>query len=107
MRLSKPTWLVLFFLLGLVALVLFFVIPRAQGPTHPDGYLIESIQMPEGLSGEVGGLGFFQDSRLAACFHRGEVMIYNPQTKQWKLFAEGLHDPLGLLIVSDSELLVM
>src|SRR5258705_1490355 len=107
MKLSKPTWLVLCILLGLVVLILFFVVRRLRDPARRDAYRIESIGMPEGLSGEVGGLGFFSDGRLAACFHRGEVMIYNPQTKEWKLFAEGLHDPLGLMVVSDSELLVM
>jgi glucose/arabinose dehydrogenase len=34
-------------------------------------------------------------------------MIYNPETKAWTLFAEGLHEPLGVLPVSESEILVM
>jgi hypothetical protein len=34
-------------------------------------------------------------------------MIYNLQTKEWKLFAEGLLLPLGILAVSNSEVLVM
>ena len=110
MKISLPVWFVIGLLLGLVVIFLLFykdVIPGAHDPGYQEAYRIESIRMPEGLSGEVGGLGFFQDGRLAACFHRGEVMIYTPATKQWKLFAEGLHDPLGLLVVSDSELLVM
>ncbi len=110
MRISLPVWLVIGLLLSLVVIFLLFykdVIPGAHDPVYQDAYRIESIPMPEGLSGEVGGLGFFQDGRLAACFHRGEVMIYTPATKQWKLFAEGLDDPLGLLVISDSELLVM
>jgi hypothetical protein len=88
-------------------LIFFLVIPRARELAYKDAYRIESIEMPEGLTSEVGGLGFFRDGRLAACFHRGELMIYNPETKKWKLFAEGFHDPLGLLVVSDSEILVM
>lgn len=72
-----------------------------------ESYSIETIKMPEGLNGETGGVGFLPDGRLIACFHRGEVMTYYPETKEWKLFAEGLHDPLGLLVVSNDEILVM
>lgn len=109
MKIKSGSWSVIFFLFGLVLSLLFFtsVIPGSPVPVDKDAYRIESITMPDGLTSEVGGLGFFPDGRLVACFHRGEVMIYNPETKQWKLFAEGLHDPLGLLVVSDSEILVM
>lgn len=70
-------------------------------------YIVETIETPPGLHAETGGLAFFPDGRLVACFLRGEVMIYNPETKAWKLFAEGLHEPLGVLPVSESEILVM
>ena len=75
--------------------------------TPGSAYEIETIAMPAGLNAEVGGLGFFSDGRMVACFHRGEVMIYDPRTKEWKMFADGLHDPLGLLVINDSEILVM
>lgn len=70
-------------------------------------YRVETIELPPGLTGEVGGLGFLPNGSLIACFHRGEVMTYDPGKRQWKLFASGLHDPLGLLVVSDTEVLVM
>lgn len=70
-------------------------------------YLVETINTPSGLHPETGGLAFLPDGRLVACFLRGEVMIYDPKTKQWKLFASGLHEPLGVLPLSDSEMLVM
>ena len=76
---------------------------EAEGPA----YRIETIEMPEGLTAEVGGLDFLDDGRLVACFHRGEVMIYDPKTQDWKLFAQGLHDPLGLKVERDNEILVM
>jgi len=63
--------------------------------------------MPAGLTSENGAVEFFPDGRLVACFTRGEVMTYHRKTKQWKLFAEGLHDPLGILVVSNSELLII
>jgi hypothetical protein len=70
-------------------------------------YKVENIDLPPGLYGETGALGFLPDGRLIACFLRGEIMLYNPATKQWSLFAEGLHEPLGLLVISNSEFLVM
>lgn len=70
-------------------------------------YSIEDIDLPEGLMPEVGGMDFMPDGRLALCFHRGEVMLYNPENKSWKLFAEGLHDPLGLRVLNEREMVVM
>ncbi|MBD2752811.1 PQQ-dependent sugar dehydrogenase [Spirosoma validum] len=75
--------------------------------TISDYYEIETIPTPPGLVAETGGLSFLPDGRMAACFHRGEVMLYNPKTKTWKLFAEGLHDPLGVLALSNKELLIV
>ena len=70
-------------------------------------YVVETIKMPEGLTAETGAIEFFPDGRLVACFTRGEVMTYNKLSKEWKLFASGLHDPLGILVVSNSEILIM
>lgn len=79
----------------------------APADTITDYYEVETIPTPAGLVAETGGLSFLPDGRLAACFHRGEVMLYNPKTKAWKLFAEGLHDPLGVVAISNRELLVI
>jgi glucose/arabinose dehydrogenase len=87
-----------------VALLLAFRAVNAQTDT---AYVAETIPLPPGLTAEVGGLDFLPDGRLAVAFHRGEVMTYNPATKTWNRFAEGLHDPLGVLAVSNTELLVM
>ncbi|MGV3641681.1 MAG: DUF7133 domain-containing protein [Adhaeribacter sp.] len=82
---------------------------QAQAPAaNPQAaYRVETIPLPQNLVAETGALEFLPDGRLVACFTRGEVMTYNPATQEWKLFAEGLHDPLGILVVSNSELLVM
>jgi glucose/arabinose dehydrogenase len=83
----------------------------SAGPAEDEkgkaAYTVETIKMPEGLTCETGGLDFLPDGRLVACFIRGEVMIYDPKSKQWTLFAEGLHEPLGILAVSNTEILVM
>lgn len=70
-------------------------------------YKVKIIPTPDGLSAETGGITFMPDGRLAACFHRGEVMTYHPEKKEWKLFASGLHDPLGIIAMSNNQLVVM
>jgi hypothetical protein len=109
MKLNISVWTVVCLLLSAVVCFLLFKTVIADGTRdgNTEAYRIETIQMPEGLTSEVGGLGFMPNGRLIACFHRGEVMTYDPETKEWNLFAEGLHDPLGLLVMSDSEILVM
>jgi glucose/arabinose dehydrogenase len=76
-------------------------------PVKKESYRVENIKMPDGLTSENGAVEFLPDGRMVACFTRGEVMTYNTKTKQWKLFAEGLHDPLGILVISNSELLII
>ena len=91
----------------LASLLLSSLLSVFPADTISDYYEIETIPTPPGLVAETGGLSFLPDGRLAACFHRGEVMLYTPKTKTWKLFAEGLHDPLGVVAISNKELLVI
>ncbi len=76
-------------------------------PKPETSYRVENISLPDGLVGETGAIAFLEDGRLVACFLRGEIMFYNPKIKEWSLFAEGLHEPLGVLPISESELIVM
>lgn len=92
-------------------LLLFLVGPAAYGQTEGEAakdypYRVETIETPEGLVAETGGLDFLPDGRLVAVFRRGEVMTYDPETKQWEVFAMGLHDPLGVVALGPDELLV-
>src|SRR4051812_23211423 len=66
-------------------------------------YSVEDIAPPDNVVPECGGLSFLPDGRLVAVFHHGEVYFYTPATKTWKLFAEGLHDPMGVLAISPTE----
>jgi glucose/arabinose dehydrogenase len=95
------------FLIGLLSFFGNPAMAQAPAPATTDAYRVETIPMPEGLMAETGAIGFLPDGRLVACFLRGEVMLYNPATKNWTLFAEGLHEPLGILPLGNSELLVM
>jgi len=72
-----------------------------------DFYTVEDVATPDNIYPEVGGLAFLPNGKLAVCFHRGEVMIYDPKAKTWKQFAQGMHEPLGIMAVNNNELLVM
>lgn len=75
--------------------------------TWTDRFDLERIAPPVGVDPQIGGLATLPDQRLIACFHRGEVMIYDPAKKSWSLFAEGLHEPLGILVEDEKNILVM
>lgn len=70
-------------------------------------YSITDVATPEGLDPQVGGMAFLADGRLALCFHRGEVYCYDPRDESWRLFADGLHEPLGIVADPDGALVVM
>ena len=71
------------------------------------GFKFEDIKIPSGVDPQVGGLCTLPNGDIAACFHRGELMIYNPESKTWRMFARGLHEPLGIVALSNTEFAVM
>lgn len=70
-------------------------------------FKIERAPNPSGVDPQVGGVAAMPDGRIAAVFHRGELMIYDPAKKSWTKFAEGLQEPLGILAESASTFVVM
>lgn len=79
----------------------------AHADIWADHFDFELLPSPGGIDSQVGALETLPDGRLAAAFHRGEVMIYDPAAKSWSLFASGLQEPLGMLSEPDGSLLVM
>ena len=77
----------------------------AQKP-FKNAYSVESVVMPEGLAAQTGGMDFFPDGRMVACFIRGEVMVYELDSKKWSVFADGLQSPLGIVAINDSTVMV-
>ncbi|HEX9794385.1 MAG TPA: hypothetical protein VGC54_10420 [Planctomycetota bacterium] len=63
-----------------------------------------TVPEPPGSILEVGGLDFLPDGRPVVCTRRGEVWIVAgayaepPVDVSYTLFAEGLHEPLGLAV---------
>ena len=70
-------------------------------------FSFEKIPNPAGIDSQVGAMDTLKDGRIAVAFHRGEVMIYDPSSSSWSLFASGLQEPLGMLVDDDGSILVM
>jgi hypothetical protein len=71
-----------------------YVAAESQPSRIPPGYRVETIPAPEGVTFEVGGLAFWTDGSLLATTRFGDVWRYHQE--QWSLFADGLHEPLGI-----------
>lgn len=76
---------------------------RAQDRlTEDDYYPITTFEVPEEVVLEAGAVQLMPDGKLAVATRRGEIwMVENPLAESvpassFKLFAEGLHEPLGL-----------
>lgn len=72
-----------------------------------ENFEFDFVPNPPGVDPQVGGMDVMKDGRIAVAFHRGEVMIYDPSSDSWSLFAKGLHEPLGLLVEDDGSIMVM
>ena len=90
-------------------LLRFLLLPylTSFGQKHPRIIRVETIEMPKGLSGQTGGIDFLPDGRLVACFMRGEVMTIIEKQRNGNCLRKDCQLPLGILAVSDSEVLVM
>lgn len=80
-------------------------------PRSPEDeyYRILTYPLPDDLVLEVGGLDVLPDGRPAVSTRRGDVFIVNnafadpPVGVRFDLFAEGLHEPLGLAARRDAD----
>ncbi len=79
-----------------LALVTTTLFSQAQPKHLPAGYRVETIATPEGVAFGVGGLDFADDGRLYCSTREGEVWTLD--RGRWQRFAEGLHEPLGILV---------
>jgi glucose/arabinose dehydrogenase len=80
---------------------------NAVGGTSPS-YQITDVPTPPSKfdAKQIDGLEFLPDGRLVVCLPSGEIFFYDLEAKKWDLFAEGLHNPLGVIAISNSELVV-
>jgi glucose/arabinose dehydrogenase len=77
-----------------------------------DYYTVDYLTPPEGEVLEVGGMDFLADGTLLVSTRRGRVwwvdnaLAEDPADARFHIFAEGLHEGLGLKVVND-EIYVM
>ncbi|MDF1826139.1 MAG: hypothetical protein P1U68_15945 [Verrucomicrobiales bacterium] len=71
-------------------------------PTQADYYKITSIPAPDGVVIEGGSIEILPEGKIAVCTRRGQIWTlenggsYPDNDAKWNLFAEYLHEPLGL-----------
>jgi glucose/arabinose dehydrogenase len=76
----------------------------AQAAEESDAWRSVPLPVPEGVVLEVGGIAFLPDGRPLVCTRRGEVWLVenalagDPESVAYRLWAEGLQEPLGLLV---------
>ncbi|MBI1374584.1 MAG: carbohydrate-binding protein [Phycisphaera sp.] len=99
---ATPFWRV-----ALIALLMMIVAPVARAENPTDYYKIETVPLPKDVVGETDGLDFLPDGKLAVCFYREGVWFYDPAKQAWSQFAYGLHEPLGLKVISEHEVVVL
>ncbi|RKR07066.1 copper binding plastocyanin/azurin family protein [Maribacter vaceletii] len=75
------------------------VFNSVQTKKESEFYKIVDVPIPQGIKLEVGGLALTDEDKLGVSTRRGEVwLIDKPYSKNpnYKLFAQGLHEALGL-----------
>ena len=87
--------------------IFFFATSFAFGATAPQYSVINIPAPPTKFKNyQIDGLTFLPNGKLVVCLPSGEIFFCNLKKEKWELFAEGLHNPLGVLALSNSELIV-
>lgn len=68
----------------------------------PAAYRIESVPRPPEIVGGIAGVAFSPGGSLVISTRQGEIWIRSAGTGNWRRFAHGLNEPLGVFAESDS-----
>ncbi len=96
---TKPSYL---FALTAIAVLSFPAPASCEEPKQSDYYSITQIPAPEGAVVEGGDIDLLPNGKVAVCTRRGQIWTianaytYPDEEAKWTLFAEYLHEPLGL-----------
>ena len=69
-------------------------------------YSVESVPIPLQIVLEASALGSRSDGSIFVATRRGEIWTADLAKQDWRLFATGLHEPLGILIENDHQIVV-
>ncbi|MEM1082779.1 MAG: hypothetical protein AAGI48_01545 [Verrucomicrobiota bacterium] len=92
--------------LRLVLAFLLSVAP-AWADRWSEAFEIHRPSVPKEFDPQIGGMDFIDDGRIALCLHSGQLVIHDPSSDSWSVFAEGLQEPLGLVVENASSMVVM
>ncbi|MCW1717243.1 hypothetical protein OIZ54_00605 [Pseudoalteromonas sp. A3] len=95
------------FLSSIIMLSVALSINAQQAPQHeykPDGYKIITVETPKDVRFHVTGLDSDSAGIIWVATRFGEVWYL--KQGQWSKFAEGLHEPTGLMVDDDGSILV-
>ena len=87
----------------LLSSVLFFALSVTVSAA-PKGYEIQTIETPPNVLFHVTGLDTDKDGNMYIATRYGDVWIY--KNEKWHKFAEGLHEPCGLVLDDDGSIVV-
>jgi hypothetical protein len=87
----------------LIAILLSFTFSVIYAGT-PQGYSIQTVETPKNVLFHVTGLDTDKDGNMYCATRYGDVWIYKKNL--WTKFAEGLHDPCGLVVNEDGSVVV-
>jgi glucose/arabinose dehydrogenase len=76
------------------------------GQVPSASYRVENVPLPRHIAPEVSAIATAPDGKLAVCFRRGYLYLYDPAASRWSLFASGFQTPLGVLAGKDGEFFV-
>ena len=82
----------------LLSVSLVSIVSAARPMIKPAGYVVDTVNIPKGITLGVGGMAFLDRTTMLICTREGEVWKFNIQDGQWELYADGLHESLGLWI---------
>ena len=82
----------------------------SQAVASTSSYQIENMAFPDDMPPEVGDLAFDKNGNLYACLRRGDVLVTkpgkDPSSTKWKVFATGLHNPMGMELIGPGHIVV-
>lgn len=89
---------------NIIAAAVFF----ASGVAAVAGYRLETVELPPAsLSSEILSVGFSPEGDLYVANRLGEIWKADRKGENWIRFAQGLHEPLGMLVESSQVVYVM
>ena len=95
-NLNKTVWTKLISSLFLASCWMVFAAEERSPSNIPAGYIVETVEIPEGITLGVGGIAFAPNGAVFLTSREGQV--WRLQDEEWSLFADGLHEVLGIYI---------